>query len=164
MGLSVMVDLDVFGQDFLTDFGEADIPDASLRTLYGLWLAARQGGALPGRADFDPLQMPPAVLPWITIFDVETDPLRFLVRIVGTGIVEATGADTTGQYLDELPSTGAIEERMGWLVGNGKPYFMADLPLAWAHKEYRRYSALGLPLAADGRDVDMLLYGMSFKS
>ncbi len=159
-----MVDPDVFGQEFLTDFGEADIEDASLRTLYRLWLAACQGEALPGRADFDPLRMPPAVLPWITIFDVEPDPLRFLVRIVGTGIVEASGSDTTGLYLDKMPNTGAIEQRMKWLVGNRKPYFMADLPLAWAHKVYRRYLALGLPLAANGSDVDMLLYGMSFKT
>ncbi len=159
-----MADLDVFGPEFLTDFSEADIVGASLRTLYGLWLAARRDGALPGRADFDPLEMPPAVLPWITIFDVEPDPLRFLVRIVGTGIVEASGSDTTGLYLDKMPNTGAIEERMRWVVANRKPYFMADLPLAWTHKVYRRYSALGLPLAADGRDVDMLLYGMSFKS
>ena len=148
------------GPGFRTDFANADLPDPKLRRLHAIWLSKCTPGRLPGRADFDPIELPPALLPWITIFDVEG--ARFRIRIVGTGIVEALGQDNTGQYADDLPNTKALQARAHWVVENAKPFFMTDLPIPWDQERYHRYSVLCTPLATNGVDVDKLLYLMSF--
>jgi len=148
--------------DLIHDFRNDQLPDGNLKLLHAIWVDGCDGDSLPSRAHFDPVTMPPVVLPWITIFDVEIDPTRFRVRLAGTGIVDATGVDTTGKYLDELPGTENLLARATWALKNRKAYFMKDLPLTWTRKEYKYYSVVGLPLATNGHDIDMLIYGMSF--
>jgi hypothetical protein len=131
------------------------------RDLHALWLKKASPGRLPGRADFEPREMP-RLLPHITLFDVEREPLRFRVRLVGTAIVEATGIDGTGGYVDELADIEQTLARCRALVETGRPYFHADLPLMWSPRHYKTYSVLGLPLAADGRNVDKILGALTF--
>ena len=144
------------------------MPEQGLHAaLYRLWLNKRAAvsaegrGELPGRGAFDPLEMP-ELLPNLTLFDVERVPLRFRIRLVGTAIVAAMGKDTTGFYLDQLDRIEAVERRARELVETKRPYFFSDQPLSWTHRDYKTYSVLGLPLAADGKTVDMLLYSMLF--
>lgn len=148
------------GQDVHIDFTNADLPDPKLQRLHAIWQAKCGPNGLPGRADFDPVELPPELLPWITIFDVEGE--RFRIRLVGTGIVEALGEDTTGRYLDEIPNTHAQHDRARWVVANAKPYFITDLPIVWDQDRYGRYSVICAPLATDGTEVDKLLYLMNF--
>jgi hypothetical protein len=148
------------GPDFHVDFQNADLPDPKLQRLHAIWHSKCRSGRLPGRADFDPVELPPELLPWITIFDVEG--ARFRIRLVGTGIVEALGTDTTGRYADDLPNTHALQVRARWAVENARPYFMTNLPIPWDQERYSRYSVLCAPLASNGVDVDKLLYLMSF--
>jgi hypothetical protein len=142
------------------DFTNDELPDEKLRDLHAIWLAKSAPGRLPGRDDFDPTELPPHLLPWITIFDVEGSRLR--IRIVGTGIVEALGMDTTGHYLDELPNVEDLHARARWAVENAKPFYVTDLAMAWDEDSWGHYSVLCLPLASDGTQVDKLLYLMSF--
>ena len=144
------------------------MPEQGLHAaLYRLWLKKRTAvsaecrGELPGRGAFDPLEMP-ELLPSLTLFDVEREPLRFRIRLVGTAIVAAMGKDTTGLYLDQLDRIEAVERRARELVDSKTPYFVSDQPLSWTHRDYKTYSVLGLPLATDGKVVDMLLYSMLF--
>lgn len=148
------------GQDVRIDFANGDLPDPKLQRLHAIWLDKCGPDRLPGRADFDPVELPPDLLPWITIFDVERE--RFRIRLVGTGIVEALGMDTTGRHLDELPNTQALQDRARWVVAHAKPYFISDLTMVWDQDRYGRYSVLCAPLATDGAEVDKLLYLMSF--
>jgi len=148
------------GQTFHSDFAITDLPDPKLRTLYDIWLEKCQADRLPARQDFDPVDLPPTLLPWITIFDVEGG--RFRIRIVGTGIVQVMGQDTTGRYLDELPNTDVLQARARWAVENAKPFYVTDLTMVWDEDRWGRYSVLCTPLAANGTDVDKLLYLMSF--
>lgn len=144
------------------EFLPPGLPEAGVHTeLYQLWSAKCRGGRLPGRRDFDPLEMP-QLLPHLTLFDVERDPLRFRIRLVGTAIVAAMGRDTTGLYLDQLERIENVAERARQLAFDKTPFYLAGLPLTWTHRDYRTYSVLGLPLASDGEVVDMLLYSMLF--
>jgi len=115
----------------------------------------------PRRKDFDPVEIPRA-LGGITIFDVERDPWRFRVRIVGTRIVEETGRDTTGVYLDQLENAESIAERARWAAENRRPYFMPLAPVTWTSLKFRHYSALALPLVDESDQTCMILYYMSF--
>ena len=138
------------------------MPEAGVHAeLYRLWHSKCRDGRLPGRRDFDPLEMP-QLLPHLTLFDVERDPLRFRIRLVGTAIVAAMGRDTTGLYLDQLERIESVAERAHQLTLDKSPFYQAGRPLTWTHRDYRTYSVLGLPLAGDGATVDMLLYSMIF--
>lgn len=151
---------DAMDPEVHVDFTNDDLPNPKLRGLHAIWLSKCAPGRLPGRDDFDPTELPPQLLPWITIFDVEG--ARFQIRIVGTGIVEALGMDTTGRYLDEIPNTEVLHARARWVVDNAKPFYVTDLTMAWDEDRWGRYSVLCTPLASNGTDVDKLLYLMSF--
>ena len=59
--------------------------------VYRLWDGKRQGRGIPARADFDPLEIPPHILPGILLIDVAHDPLHFRYRLVGTRDVGQIG-------------------------------------------------------------------------
>lgn len=115
----------------------------------------------PRRVDFDPAAFPRA-LSGITIFDVERDPWRFRVRLVGTRIVEDTGRDTTGVYLDELENVEAIALRARWAAESRRPFLVPKAPVAWTSLKFRHYATLALPLVDEAGQTCMILYYMSF--
>ena len=138
---------------------------APLKSLLQLWRSKiTPEGRLPARSDFEPWEFPSEFLPYLTLFDVlpSQDEIRFKIRLVGTGIVEETGRDTTGRYLDKMPNTAAIIERATWLVKTGKPIYIENQPLTWTSRDFKNYSALGVPLSSDGRTVDKIFYQMVF--
>ena len=145
----------------VTDIQESDLPDERARQLWRWWHASDKHGVPPRREDFDPVEVPRA-LGNITIFDVEQDPWRFRVRIVGTRIVEETGRDTTGVYLDQLENAESIGARARWAAENRQPYFMPLSPVTWTSLKFKHYSALALPLVDDAGRTCMILYYMSF--
>jgi hypothetical protein len=126
-----------------------------------LWLAKRPPGALPARRHFDPLEMP-RLLPHITLFNVERAPPRFLVSLVGTAVVEGTGMDNTGRYLDDLDCIEHTLARCRQLVETQLPYFHADISMPWSPNDFRTYTVLGLPLAHDGHTVDRIIGTLTF--
>ncbi len=142
-----------------------DALSAPLKSLYQLWRSKiTPEGRLPARSDFDPSEFSTAFLPYLTLFEVlrSQDEMRFKIRLVGTGIVQETGRDTTGQYLDKMPNTSEIVERAKWLVKTGKPIYVENQPLTWTSRDFKTYSALGVPLASDGETVDKIFYQMVF--
>ena len=118
------------------------LPPGVHQELFTLWLGKCTSDRLPGRADFDPREMP-GLLPHITLFDVERAPIRFRIRLVGTAIVDAMGLDTTGMYLDELDNIDAVQQRAETMSRTREPYFLDGLPLTWTHQNYKNYSTLG---------------------
>ena len=55
-----------------------DLQSPILRELLRYWEGAKAGKPLPARADIDPLEIGPALLPYILIAEVEYEPkLRF---------------------------------------------------------------------------------------
>lgn len=145
----------------LIDFSDADLPDDCARQLWRWWSAADRHPVPPRREDFDPVEMPRA-LPGITLFEVERDPWRFRVRLVGTRIVEETSRDTTGAYLDELEHCDTIAARARWAAENRRAYLMPSAPVAWTPRKYKSYSALALPLVDASGCTCMILYYMTF--
>ena len=140
---------------------ESDLPDDCARQLWRWWSASDRHPVPPRRKDFDPIEVPQA-LPGITIFDIERDPWRLRVRIVGTRIVEETGRDTTGVYLDQLEHAELVVARARWAAEHRCPYFMSAAPVTWTSRKYKHYSALALPLVDASGQTCMILYYMSF--
>ncbi len=135
-----------------------------LRLLYDYWLRIRPApDRLPGRAHLDPLDIP-AILPWIILFDMGQGPADTRYRLVGTQIVERVGRDFTGRLLSEGywgHDTDKVLEDY-WAVAQ------AGRPELWQRRMVDRegiphaYDYLLLPLASDGKRVDILLAGVAF--
>jgi hypothetical protein len=114
---------------------------------------------LPGRARIDPTEIP-SLLPHIFMLDVLDRPLRFRYRLVGSKLVMAGGRELTGRLMEEAhpnlltadtyadyPAC-ARDHRIGWRRGG--------TVFDWG-REHVQIERILLPLAADGRAVDIVL-------
>ena len=139
------------------------LPWPEFRQLYAYWLARCDGDRLPGRTAIDPLAFP-ALLPGIYLVDVlrteGSDRLGFRFRLVGTAHLAINGIEITGMTVDEaftgdhgLRARAAYEE----VVASRRPSVVLNARAAVASRAHMIYDRLLLPLASDGRTVDMLL-------
>ncbi len=96
----------------MRELAEAGIRDPRLQRLYAYWRERHVGTRPPSRADLDPLDFRYAV-GFVTLVDVEHDPLRFRFRLVASPVTQHLGYELTGKYLDEVPEPamrGYLEE------------------------------------------------------
>lgn len=127
--------------------------------LVDYWLSICPPDKLPGRAHFDPIDIP-KILPYIVMTDVERDLIRFRYRLVGTAIVRATNMELTGKYLDgvveDFENSDLYRARLD-LVASLQPYhYDGDPPPQWS-KGFSGTERVFLPLATDGETVDIIL-------
>ena len=136
------------------------IREPVLAGLHDYWSGKRRGGRLPGRADLAPEEMVPA-LPHLMLIDVLDGGSTLRYRLVGTVI--ATGIDPTGKTLREVLPGGAyrthILELYAAVLARGGPMYCRHRYPGADDSEAREVARLFLPLAADGRRVDMILVG-----
>jgi PAS domain len=135
--------------------------DARVGQLYEHWLGLRPGpGVLPGRQHLDPVSLPVSLLPFLWLADVERTPLRFRYRLLGTEHVRVLGRDYTGHWIDEAHPNFVRSAAYGQFVAaaaRGEVGYRCGNTLIILPKDYRSMERLILPLARDGREVDMLL-------
>ena len=145
--------------------GAADIDTADwhprLVELYRYWRSIHPAHGLPGRQHLDPAAIP-HLLSTIWMLDVRREPLRFRYRLVGTRIRERAGRELTGLWLDEAhPTTWQNPQaaaRLEALVRTGIPSRRRGKPtLFYAHRDWREVENLMLPLATDGKTIDVIL-------
>lgn len=135
------------------------IEHPDLRLLYDYWDGKRDGRRMPARSDLDPLDIP-RLLKHILLVDVEHDPIRFFVRVYGTGIVDLRGIDLTGKYLYEGNGSQMSEQTRDWNIEtalSGEPHYASGRYPDIRPGQVGRYYRLGLPLSGDGERVDKLL-------
>lgn len=141
--------------------------DPAFARLHAYWLgkcadAGDQDWRLPGRAAIDPLDMPRDLLPGIALLEVEPQPdqsRRYRIRLFGSALQAMTGADETGRYYDEtVPPAGyaLLQPHLDRTVSEARPMFFAS-PSAAPGRGFLYFGRFGLPLASDGRTVDMIL-------
>jgi hypothetical protein len=136
---------------------DVQIADALLRQIFVYWQAkAARRGALPARADIDPVDLA-AVLPAVSLIEVRRDvmgrPGRLRYRVMGGFHVEITGHDATGEMID----LGAAEnDPAAQAIATGRPIY-AERTFYPANGTVLTFGTLMCPLASDGRKVDMLI-------
>lgn len=139
----------------------AGCDEPALTSLLNYWQSRSRGGLLPGRRDIDPLDFPPALLPQLLLFDVVRAPdrLRFRFRVAGTAFGKLIGRDVTGQIFDEIAPpdrTDPVNAALTAIAESGRPGYLAGR-LTLRSDTFEQVRRLGVPLAADGRRVDMVL-------
>ncbi|WP_341705296.1 PAS domain-containing protein [Ferrovibrio sp.] len=135
------------------------LEDARLQRLAAYWDARRGDRAMPARADLDPLDMG-WILGNLALVEVRRDGsrLQFRFRLFGVNLVADMGFDPTGQDLDAYQRQEMREIlRASYTeaVQAARP-FRRRRQLVMDGRQFDNESLL-LPLAADGRTVDMLL-------
>lgn len=131
----------------------------SQRWLATYWLAKRGERAMPARGDIDAVEMPPKVLPNVSLLEVAEPPRRCRFRLAGTAYNTALGCDPTGKWLDQLPFVRAAA---GWksateqVVADARPVFQVVRFIRWDGTIFDIH-ALKLPLSDDGERVTMIL-------
>jgi hypothetical protein len=134
-----------------------------LRELYAYWDARRHGREFPARRDIDPLDLR-FVLGHVLLLDVLHEPLRFRFRLHGSELALRAGYDMTGKMVDELPGEGnraVLLQRCRTLLEMRQPLAVINERLI--EKRVFGYEAVWLPLAADGRTIDMLLGALIYR-
>ena len=139
-----------------------DLQSPILRELLRYWEGGKAGKPLPARADIDPLEIGPALLPYILIAEVEYEPkLRFRWRLVGTHITETLGRDVTGAYWDEIYNDKVLASlylRADWLMQQLRPLRAIGLSPR-PGRNAGSSETLYLPLSGDGATVNMIMLG-----
>jgi hypothetical protein len=131
--------------------------------LYEYWRSKAPGeGLLPGRQHLDPVEIP-KLLPYVFLLDVVDDVRRFRVRLVGTALIETGTPARVGDFMaDHMPaeSRAASLADLERVVELREPWWFRGPVFLQRSRYVSEVERLVMPLAADGRTVDMLL-GMS---
>ncbi len=136
-------------------------PSAAMRAheeLFAYWAGLRRNGSLPGRRDIDPAPIK-RLLPGLCLIDVTQAPRDYRVRLAGTGLYGVFGGEITGKGLAEIYNTAAHgywRAELDQIVGTGRPG-AGYHSLAWRGAGHVTILWMRLPLATNGRDVDMIL-------
>lgn len=143
----------------ITSVAESDLDDR-LSGLVGYWAEKRHGRRFPARADFDPLELKP-LLGHLLMVDVVRGPedeLRFRYRLFGSEFVFYHGADMTGRWLEDIANPGFRDELLDYyrsVVNQGELRTLSYDYLVGDRRH--RFQAVLLPLAADGKTVNIVL-------
>lgn len=130
-----------------------------IRDLIRNWLAIHPGDRLPGRQHFDPAGIP-RLLKHIVLTEVERDPYRFKVRVLGTAVADAFGRDFTGRYMDEVfegHNESLSHSMRVEAVETGLPCLRPAVPGTFRGMDIAPQEGIHLPLAGDGERVDYVL-------
>lgn len=136
--------------------------DPRFREIFDYWLTKLPApGRLPGRQHIDPLDIP-HLLPGFVLIDVVPDGgrNRYRFRLMGTSFVEATGADHTGRFIDEVGlhtvKYETLCEIFGAMARTRQPHYW-EAPVTMSQRDYIGLRRIALPLARDGMNVDMIM-------
>jgi len=127
--------------------------------IYDYWRSkAPAGGLLPSRRHIDPAEIS-RLLPNVWLVDVVDDVRRFRVRLIGTALVDAGIPLRVGDFIFDrlMPELRHTLQEFESVVRTREPLWYRG-PVNLRHDTYvHEIERIFLPLAADGRHVDMLL-------
>ncbi len=126
--------------------------------MFAYWASRRQGGRLPGRASIQPDHFK-RHLPTVSLIDVFGAPPDYRLRLAGTGLYGVYGREITGRGLEDVYAAPAAEywrAELNKIVESRRPGVGVH-SLAWRGAAHLSILWLRMPLASNGRDVDMIL-------
>ena len=134
-------------------------PSPNLRIMLEQWRALCRGRFAPARAEFDPTNAPFDVLPNIMLVDVRHDPLSFIYRLCGTGVVDLHGVDLTGYSVREIQPPAFAE--MVWnqyaeVVEEKEPKLYLHM-VPTKTLLLKPHAIMRLPYSSNGKDVDSVM-------
>ena len=146
---------------------DARIVDSSVASMVDYWRDIHPApDRLPGRKHFDPMSVP-KLLAKTWLVEIQRCPMRFRCRVYGTMLASFTGRDLTGRHLDDpvLGFVGSAAEADFMAVAMDGIGRWWRGPIAMSTPRcVPGVEVVMLPLASDGRTVDMILSCATFLS
>lgn len=145
----------------LPPFSVEEIGDPTLLELHTFWNDLRGDRDAPMKEDLDPLEIPRHLLPRIALFDIEWNPNRVKLRLVGTQITTWFGKDCTGVYLDDPAYYPIGQQQLPYFLSVARtlrPHYLT----AYApdnEQKYRNFARLLMPLKGNSGRSETLLAG-----
>jgi len=137
------------------------VDDSQCRELLTYWDSLCEGRRMPSRKQLDPNAIG-SLLRGVGLIDVVEDGDRFRYRLVGRSITEFFGARASGLYHDRVP-LGAFGNYLAHLyrstAATRRPLYLTG-GCIYQDGTKAPMKLLVLPLAPDGRTVDMLMMSM----
>jgi len=140
-----------------------DLRGPDLIRLHADWTGWRRGDRLPGRADFDPLDLAYLLGRLLLMDVVGPPPLRLRYRLIGSTLVQRNDRDLTGRFTDAIADAeyrAYVEDWHRRIVETRRPggrLVRRMIGGRWTH-----YEMLTVPLSSDGATVDMTLSGFHY--
>jgi hypothetical protein len=126
--------------------------------MFAYWASLRRGASIPARVDLHPASMK-RLLPTVSLIDVVKEPRDYRLRLAGTGLYGVYGREITGRTLDDVYNAAAADywrKELDKVVDERRPGVGVH-SLAWRGAPHMSILWLRLPLASNGKDVDMIL-------
>lgn len=102
-----------------------------------------------------------ALLPNLILVEVQRDPLRFRYRLAGSRVDLVSGKPLSGKWMDEAfadhPNAAALIDEYIEVVATGRPMWRRGKPNVVPALGCETIEVLRLPLATDGKTIDMIL-------
>lgn len=127
------------------------------------WEAKRGRRSMPSRRDIDPTEMV-GILPYVFLLDVNSEPLDFRYRLVGTVMDQHMIERHTGRWMSEIPHQrppSIIWQSCQLVVESRCPY-SSETPYVGKHRDFKHTEDIIMPLSDDDRVVNMLLVTAAF--
>lgn len=134
------------------------LTDEPHRLIYDYWRSRVREDRLPGRVDFDPVDVP-SVLRFLVLVDLSLAARTIRFRVFGTEAQSFWGQDHTGADLADITAGDYYQYISGLYFGCAErraPVF-GDSLFRWDRDRSVVARRLFLPFAADGREVDQVL-------
>ena len=126
--------------------------------LFAYWASRRDGARLPSRSNINPEDFK-RHLPTVSLIDVGYEGVGYRLRLAGTGLYEVYRGEITGKRLEDVYDPVAASywrTELDKVVETRRPG-VGSHSLAWRGAPHLSILWLRLPLASDGRRVDMIL-------
>jgi hypothetical protein len=136
---------------------------ALIQRVHEYWSSKRAGRIAPRRRDIDPIELGPALLPFLTLLTVpagRATPERIIVDLMGTGVAGALGRDGSRKPLAELDGgdlRAAILAVYGRTVDDREPQFAEECVYSTPRGVFVFYERGLFPLSDDGVTINRLL-------
>ena len=144
-------------EDFFASF-RAQLVLPEQRHFFDYWLERADGRPMPNRSDICPTEMP-RFLPFVSLVEIETDPLNFRFRLAGTQLRDVYQKEVTDLRLTDFSDT---QNRDYWLSAHeriahtGRPA-QGILRGPVQSRDHLVQFWLRLPLAVDGAGPKLIL-------
>ena len=123
------------------------------------WASIGPSDALPGRQHFDPIDVW-NLIPNIWMVNVVGMPPQFEYRIIGSKVVGYIGREATGMFMHDVfehfENTATCKD-LRKAVSDGCPRWRRGSPTMRYDKDFKVVEQISLPLASNGKTVDIVL-------
>lgn len=141
----------------VSELGASAQVEGAQEALYAYWAGLREEGRLPSRADIRPKELK-SFLPLLSLIEPGVD-RRFRFRLAGTGLYDVYGVEITGRTIGEIyagPAADYWRRELEAILSDRRPAIGVH-SLGWRGAPHLSVLWMRLPLATNGRDVDMIL-------